>query len=473
MSPLRYRSPIHLYGSTANLAISNPILNCEHEQSSDCSTPRPTRNKKNPFGRRGVLRWRTKPPSLPQQCTTGEEDVISTTSSSSTTKIANPTTLGHRVRRWRVPIMCRNPAPKICPAYPTSQNSTESTLVTTCSQKSVHTSPISDCTESNDNSDHTLVSRIISKTSARLAGVSDSDAFPSRYRSNLCNDGGEFVVTRSKSEKIRHNVSLQCDGEDDEQRLRATRPYQQARNGAGDRNRVFKKSTSSGQERRLLYKALSANSTAANNGSRARDSRRLGSSLRRLSLRRIMDNCERDDEIMGGWRDGMSSMRMGTIPSNRDSRSGGEKASIDGTSFQSLLKQFQGAKVEGMKYGCDVGQESPWGLKNEELKESREHSVVGKMVKAVWRGWKDSSSDRSSDCDSDDSEMGLDLDTEGIGVTASEDRKEGRSQQNRPANLLCREVELTQDDFIDFCSPSSNSRSRSMFSRRVKLVSPR
>lgn len=475
MSPLRPRSSLRTHESTGILTTPDPVLTLGYEQTDECSASRSVRSTKNPFGRRAVLRWRARPPSTLRPCTTGDEDMISTTSSSSTAKVSNPVTLGHRMRRWRVPILRKHPVMKRSPTHSISQNSTQNTLGTTCSQRSIHASPVSDCTESNENCEHALVSRIISNTTARLTAISDANnVVASRQHNNSCDDGGDIVVTRSKSDKIQHHVGLHYDENDEEQRLRATRPGYQLRNGAGDRSRLFKRTISSCQERRKLYKALSSNSSVANKGMGARESRRIGSSLRRLSLRKIMDSCEDDEKASGGWTDGTNQKWAGTTAPKCEYRPRSTKASIDGTSFQTLFKQLQGAKADGMKYDCDVGLESPWGLKGEELKESREHSVVGKMVKAVWRGWKDSSSDRSSNCESDDgSDLGLDLDTQSIGISRSHNRLENSLRQNKPPDISCREVELTQDDFIDFCSPSSNSRSRSVFQRRVKLISPR
>lgn len=477
MSPLRPRSSLRTYESTGTLTAPTPVLNYGYEQTDDCSASQSIRSTKNPFGRRAVLRWRTRPSPTPQRCTPGDEDMISTTSSSSTAKVSNPITLGSRMRRWRVPILRKHPVPKPSPAHSISQNSTQNTLGTTCSQRSIHASPVSDCTESNENCEHALVSRIISNTTARLTAISDASVLVSRQHDNACDVRGDILVTRSKSDKI-HHVTSHYDENDEEMRLRASPPGYQLRNGTGDRSRLFKRTISSCQERRNLYKALSSNSSVANHRMGVRESRRIGSSLRRLSLRKLMDSCDNDEDGSDGWTDGTSQKWAGITPPKDEYRPRSEKASIDGTSFQTLLKQLQGTKAEGVKYNCDVGQESPWGLKGEELKESREHSVVGKMVKAVWRGWKDGSSDRSSNCESDDdndgSDLDLNLDTQGFRTNRSDDdRFDNNPRHIKPPDIPCREIELTQDDFIDFCSPSSNSRSRSVFQRRVKLISPR
>lgn len=358
-----------------------------------------------------------------------------------------------------------------------SQNSTESTLVTSCSRRSAVSSPSSGPTETIDNCDHTLVSRIITNATARLAAVPKDDPLKLQCCSSFQHSEGTAMV-RAKSERTPHIIALQCDDKNndqhDDQCLSTSGLNQQHRICSGDRSRAFKKATSSYIERNILRKAPSSTSSLVYSGRRPRQSRRVGSSLRRLSLKRMSENCEDDQETPKLWTDGADPESTRTKSSKRgcDDGTGNEKASIDGTSFSLLLKQLQGAKVEGMKYSSDGGLESPWGLKGDELKESREHSVVGKMVKAVWRGWKDSSSERSSECGSGDSDLELDLDTEGTRESTGTDRIEEEQRQGR-ASSTCREVEMTKDDFIDFCSPSPNSRARSMFHWRARIASPR
>lgn len=474
--------PRHSRLPSTSLQLCDPSP-CNPKRAKVDNASRSSRGVKLTLARRFALRWRPKEASVSQQHAHGDQDLMSScTTSTGDNNTTNSEQNGRRLRRWRPPQLRRQISANSSPTHSSNRQFLQNTSAMSTSQKLPRDAP-TETMNSNDKGRPSRLLWLMPRTTAQqqhLKGLNVIAEAPipepeiysyseaTSISERTCHGEISAICPRTEKESDSEKEQVKkCN--DHAIRRAASSGRHDHQIGRGQKSQVdvtqaTKSKSEFGWEADPLAPVLDRRE-----GQRERR-RRGASSLGKLSLGRITRELRDGDEAFG-MKDNGAANGITRLISRKSSSllpSKYERPSGDSRTFGVMLERFRGTKDDGLTREYDKGLESPWGLKVDDGRESREKSVVSKMMNAMWKVRKESGTD-SEDFESDSSRE--DRNSEG-----------GNGDRMFSENGVCRgevsdgklaswKVELTQDDFIDFCSPST--RSRSLFGKWGKLMSPR